>query len=136
MGEERTAVDLLRAWCAALSNLDAAGQVALLADDAVLRAPYAPEGVPPRVEGRAEIAPLLGFVANLFSAYRLTSTAFHATDDPDLAVGTAHADITLSNGQPYTQDLVFFVRARDGLIAEYTEYLDPIRAQAALGATA
>lgn len=133
---ERTADDLLRAWCAAFEARDPDAQVALLADDAVLLAPYAPEGVPPRVDGKDNIAPLMHFVGSLFSAYRFTALDVHATDEPGLAFGTAHAEITLKNGDPYTQDLVFLVRARGGQIVEYTEYLDPIRAQTALGAAA
>lgn len=136
MGEERTALELLRAWCAALEAGDVEGQIALLAGDAVLHAPYAPAGVPARVDGRSQIAPLLRMVGGMFSGYAFASLDLHATDAADLAFGTAHADITLAGGGAYDQDLVFLVRARDGLITEYTEYLDPIRAQAAMEAAA
>lgn len=136
MGEERTPVELLRAWCVALEARDTEGQIALLADDAVLHAPYAPAGVPRRVDGKAQIAPLLRMVGGLFETYTLTTQDLHATDALDLAFGTAHAEITLAGGAPYTQDLVFVVRARHGLIFEYTEYLDPIRAGEAMEAAA
>lgn len=129
---ERSAVELLRAWLEGLERLDVDGCLALMADDAVLLAPFAPEGLAPRYEGRAAYEPPLRMVGGLFRSLAWVEREVHATDDPELAVGIASARIVLAGGGDYSQDYVIFVRAREGEIIEYREYLDPVRAQQAL----
>lgn len=58
--------------------------------------------------------------------------ALHATDDDSVAAATARAEIVLANDQPYTQDYAIFVRSANGRITEWREYIDPVRAGAAL----
>jgi ketosteroid isomerase-like protein len=102
--------------------------VALMADEAVVYVPFASDPIPRRVEGRAAILPLFMQVGGLFKIFEWTSLAVHGTEDPALAIAFAHAEIELSNGDPYSQDYVLMVRQEHGRICEYTEYNDPIRA--------
>lgn len=131
---DRTAVDLLRSWLQHIEGLEVDACIDLLADDAVMLVPLAPEGLPRRTEGKPQIEQLLGLVGQMFRDFRFADVEVHGTDDPELAVATARSEIVLTNGDDYTQDYVFFVRARDGRIVGYTEYMDPVRARAAVAA--
>ncbi|MCW3016197.1 MAG: uncharacterized protein JWO02_3289 [Solirubrobacterales bacterium] len=129
-----TAVTLLGAWCDALARLDMTGCVDLLAADAVVRLPFAVEGLPDRLEGRAAIDPVFAMIGGMFSRLTWTRLELHTTDDPELAVAFASSKVDLTRGGEYIQDYVLVARERGGVIIEYTEYADPIRAAAALAA--
>jgi ketosteroid isomerase-like protein len=129
---QSTALNLLQTWCERLAAGDVEGLLALLADDVVVLAPFVPEPIPRRMDGRDAFGQAFGPIGQLFAEFRWTALDLHATDDPSLAMGTASSSITLVDGRPYDQEYVFAIRERDGLIAEYKEYMDPIRAHAAL----
>lgn len=128
----RSATELLEAWLDAVQRLDVAAAVPLFAADAVFRIPLTPVGLPPRIDGRDQIAEVLGMLGQMFTSLALSEVELHATDDPQLAIAAAHGEAVLANGDPYNQDYVFWVRARDGEILEYREYMDPLRAAAAI----
>ncbi|MCJ2176997.1 hypothetical protein MTR64_00310 [Novosphingobium sp. 2580] len=55
------------------------------------------------------------------------------TEDPELIVVTARAETTMADGTPYRNSYVIFVRIRDGVVIEHTEYLNPLAVMAATG---
>lgn len=122
---------VLRDWAACIERLAADGCTALMAEDAVLLAPFAPEPIPPRIEGAAAIGAVFRQVFGAFRRFRCFDTEIHATDDPEQALMTARSEIELANGGDYRQDYVM-ARVRDGRIVEYREFFDPVRAQRAL----
>jgi ketosteroid isomerase-like protein len=130
--DQTGALPLLQGYCERLARLDVEGCLELFAEDAVVRAPFVPDPIPKRMDGREAFAAAFRPVGALFGTFRWTALDAHATDDPSLAFATGSSEITLVDGRPYTQDYVFVLRERDGRISEYTEYMDPIRAQAAL----
>jgi len=129
---QTSAVDLLQEWCAGLARGDVEGCLGLLADDVVVHAPFVPELIPRLMEGRDVFADAFRFVGGLFALFRWTALDLHAGADEGCAFGIGSSEITLVDGRPYTQDYAFMVGAAGGRIVEYHEYMDPIRAQAAL----
>jgi uncharacterized protein len=127
-----SAKDVLKAWLDAIAaqNLDACA--ALLADDVLVRVPLAPPGVPPQITGKAAFEPVMRQVHSLFAGYDWFDMELFGTDDPEVAIATSGSKVTLADGRDYVNDYVVFARVRDGLIVEYREYFDPIRAGAAL----
>jgi ketosteroid isomerase-like protein len=124
----------LRRWCEGLAGGDVTANVALLHEDVVVRAPFAPDPIPTRIDGREAFAGALQMLAPLFTTLTWTSLDIQAAADPDLACARASAAMQLPDGRPYTQDYAIFVRVAGGLIVEYDEYLDPVRAGGAVTA--
>ncbi|HEX6389541.1 MAG TPA: nuclear transport factor 2 family protein [Solirubrobacteraceae bacterium] len=122
----------LRDLAACIERLDADGCAALMADDAVLIAPFSPAPLPNRIDGAAAIGATFRQIFGAFRSFAWVETEVHATDDPELAFMTARSEIKLANGGDYDQDYAMTARVRDGQIVEYCEYFDPIRAQRAL----
>ena len=127
-----SAKDVLKAWLDAIAAQDLDACAALLADDVLVRVPLAPPGVPPQIEGKAAFEPVMRQVHSLFGRYEWFDTELFGTDDPEVAIATSGSKVTLADGRDYINDYVVFARVRDGLIVEYREYFDPIRAGAAL----
>jgi ketosteroid isomerase-like protein len=107
----------------------------LLAADAVVEFPYAGSlGIPPRLEGRDAIRRYFVETIAGFEGLTFTDVRTHVTSDPDVALVEVHgaAHIT-ATGRRYEQDYVMLVKARQGRIALYREYWNPLPAIAAFG---
>ncbi len=60
----------------------------------------------------------------------------YATDDPNVAIAEWHASgRVVGNGNPYEMSYATFVRFRNGLIANYREYWNPVAFIAAMAGT-
>lgn len=105
---------------------DAVGFVDMLADDAVMDFPFAPPGLPARLEGRAAVADHLKRLAALIAFDRIGPASVRATA-PDVAVleftGLGRG---LKTGAPYEQRYISVIETRDGRIARYSDYWDPL----------
>ena len=108
--------------------------VALMAPDGYLEWPYRPPGVPERVRGRSEIRRHLAAVAA--GPIRLTEhrgVVLHETTDPQVVIVEYEAHGTVvPTGRPFRQTVIAVFRVRDGRIASYRDYLDPLPLMAAL----
>jgi ketosteroid isomerase-like protein len=131
-----TPKDTLRAWLEAIGARDMDACAELLDEHVVVRVPLAPEGVPPRIEGRAQFEPLLRAIHTGFASYQWTNLELYGTDDPEVAIATSGSTVELADGREYLNEYVVYARVRDGRIIEYREYFDPVRATAALAPTA
>ena len=66
----------------------------------------------------------------------LAAGGTYATDDPNVAIAGWHASgRVIGNGNPYEMSYATFVRFRNGLIANYREYWNPIAFTAAMAGT-
>ncbi|NJQ00853.1 nuclear transport factor 2 family protein [Streptomyces zingiberis] len=118
-------------------RLTSAGEVdawvKLFTPDGVLELPYAPDGVPRRVEGRdALVAHMRHFPETFDVEFR--DLVFHETLDPGLAIAEFRSVGTaLPTGKPYEQTCISVVRTDDdGLITHYLDYWNPLVAIEAL----
>jgi uncharacterized protein len=106
----------------------------LFADDVIFEFPYAPDGLPKRLDGIAALAahlerlgPMLTFgPMNLGNVYALGETAIFEFSCRGEGVDT---------GAPYNQDYISVVTLREGRIAHYRDYWNPLVVLTALGGT-
>ena len=99
----------------------------MVADDAVMEFPYAPPGLPKRLDGKAAITHYLTGIGDLIIFDRIGEPLAHATIDPKLIIvefqGFGHGAAT---GEPYDQRYISVIRIRDGLIVQYSDYWNPL----------
>jgi hypothetical protein len=110
---------------------DLAGFASLFREDGVLETPFAPAGMPGRIEGRENIARVLGVAAERAKAagrriVGYENVVVHQTIDPEVIVveftlvGAAGAART-----PYRSNYVQVVTVRAGQIVRFRDYIDP-----------
>jgi uncharacterized protein len=106
---------------------------AMFTEDAVLEFPYAPEGYPTQVVGRAN---LLAHHEAFARNFRVTfaDVRFHDTVDDTRVVAELDGEgVALATGRPYRQKYVCFIETRDGQISRYVDYWNPQVVADALG---
>lgn len=102
----------------------------LFADDGVLGYPFAPPGMPARLDGAAAIRAFHEQVAqatrSLFHIEGVDST-IHETTDPEVVVAEIeHYGTSDVTGGAYRFTALGVIRVRDGAIVSYRDYMDPI----------
>lgn len=98
-----------------------------VAEDVVLKLPYAPPGVPAELRGFRQARDALSSVWNTKKSFAWFDVVIRSTDDPDLVVATCRSEVLLASGKRYANDYVIFTRFRDGKVLEHTEYFNPLR---------
>lgn len=123
--------DLLRG--ALGSRLTADQEIAdLFTHDVVFEFPYAPEGLPRRLNGRAALADHLLRLEPMLKLSEFTLHAVHPSDDTVIVEFSCDGS-GISTGLPYDQDYISVVTLRDGRISRYRDYWNPLVALFALG---
>ena len=118
-------------------RLTAAGQtdewVKLFAPDGVLEFPYAPDGVPRRVQGHEALVAHMRTFPQTFDV-EFVDLVFHDTIDARVAVAEFRSTGTaIPTGKQYRQECVSVVHTDDdGLITHYLDYWNPLIAVEAL----
>jgi ketosteroid isomerase-like protein len=102
----------------------------LLADDCVVEAPFAPPGVPRRIQGRdAFVAWATPRRQALIGRIRFTAVrdvVVHETTDPQVAVVEYEVEaVREADGLRAAAPFAVVVRVRDGRIVLWREYQDP-----------
>jgi uncharacterized protein len=132
MREERmtTAVDVFKELAqVSVETSDATALVDLCADDVVFDFPFAPPGRPTRVEGKSALGEYLTAVSGRRRIEAVPNLEIHETVNPDVAIieMTMTGTVT-ATGAAYEQSYVAVLTVRDGLIARYRDYWNPLRA--------
>jgi len=118
-------------------RLTAAGRVdewvELFAANAVLEFPYAPEGVPRRVEGREALLAHMRAFPETFDV-EFVDLNFHETVDPSLVIVEFRSTgIAVPTQKPYEQTCISVVYTDDeARITHYLDYWNPLVAIEAL----
>jgi ketosteroid isomerase-like protein len=124
----------VRAFFATLEALGSGEQVAaLFADDGRQVMPFAPAGFPTRLEGRAAIARQYGGLPAAYAHMRFPGLTIRDLASPEEFFVTYRGDIALRAGGKYDNDYAGWFRVRDGRIAEFHEYFNPVVLQRAFG---
>ncbi len=125
--------DLLRA--ALGDRLDPADSLlGLFADDVIFEFPYAPDGLPKRLDGTAALSAHLGTLGPLLSFGPMTLGNVHA-DGATVIFEFSCRGEGVATGAPYNQDYISVVTMQDGRIARYRDYWNPLVVLTALGGT-
>ncbi|GAA4683330.1 nuclear transport factor 2 family protein [Pseudonocardia yuanmonensis] len=115
-------------------DIDALGEI--LADDVVVRLPFAPDPVPKVTEGREAVLALYSGFPHLVGPL-----GFHDLRISPLAadgefVAEYRSDTTmLATGEPYRNSYISTFTVRDGRISAFAEFFDPLVFLQAQGAT-
>ncbi|MBI1881724.1 MAG: nuclear transport factor 2 family protein [Chloroflexi bacterium] len=107
---------------------DADNQAELFASDAVWEFPFAPEGIPRRIEGREKIRSIAktGMERSKQSSRRLTgyhSVVVHETSDPEVIIVEfeLHGEI-IATGEIYQIPYIQVIRVSNGMIVSLHDY--------------
>lgn len=107
--------------------------VELFAPDGILAFPYAPEGVPQRLQGRDE---LLAYMVHFPETFDVTfaDLVFHETISPQLAIAEFRlTGRVIPTGKPYEQVCISVLFTdENGKITRYNDYWNPLIAIEAL----
>lgn len=106
---------------------DAGSFTDMMAEHAVMEFPYAPPGLPVRLDGRHAVARHLERAAGLVAFDRMGEPTVHPSTDPDVVViefdGFGHG---VATGEPYDQRYISVIRTENGQIVHYRDYWNPI----------
>lgn len=101
-------------------------------EDVVFEFPYAPDGLPRRLDGRAALDGHLARLGPLLSFGPMRLGSVHADGDTVIFEFTCRGTGTRT-GAPYDQDYISVVTLREGRIARYRDYWNPLVVLTALG---
>lgn len=126
--------ELLMAGLNGLVNGEVEPWLDMFTDDGAMEFPYALEGMPKRIEGREALANHLVRFPDRFDFSSFSDPTFHYSTNPEVMIAefSCQAQV-LSTGRPYNQSYVSVITIRDGKIANYRDYWNPLVALQALG---
>lgn len=129
-----SSVELLRHSLDTFLAKDMKGWSLLCADDVVAEFPFAPQGSPSRIEGRAALYEYLRNYPSVINVRSIPNLRIYSTDDPNVAIAEWSASgVVLTNGNPYEMSYATFVTFKEGLIVNYREYWNPLAFMQAMG---
>lgn len=124
-----TVDDLLRL----LAVGDVAGLSDLFAPDGVVEFPFAPPGSTRRLDGRAAVRNHLRDLFRTVTFTAVTARTVHVSADPETAIAEFEVDGTaLATTRPYRMRYIVVITMRDGRVALYRDYWNPLAAAWAL----
>jgi ketosteroid isomerase-like protein len=130
----RTASELFAESLRLLLAKDMTGYAGLWAADGVFEFPFAPPNYPARLDGRAAVEEYLRGYPDLLDVQAIPEQTVHKTADPDVVIAEFEAaGVVVSTGRPYRMRYVAVITARDGEIAHYRDYWNPLAAAAVMG---
>lgn len=101
--------------------------VELFAEDAVAEFPFAPEGYPRRVEGRASLGAYLRGLGAHVEYRSFPYLDIHETTDPEtIVVEFAAKGRVVATDDPFDMTYVVVVTAKDGRFTHYRDYWNPL----------
>ena len=98
----------------------------LCAEDVVAEFPFAPDGSPSVIRGRAALYEYLRGYPGTIDVHELPTTTISTTDDPDVVVMEwSLAGTVRKTGKPYNMRYATFLTFSGGRITIYREYWNP-----------
>jgi ketosteroid isomerase-like protein len=107
--------------------------VALFTEDARQLMPFAPQGFPTVLDGREAIRKQYAGLPAAYTHMRFPGLVIRDMASPNEFFATYRGDIGLNSGGRYTNDYAGYFVVRDGRIAEFHEFFNPIVLQEAFG---
>ncbi|MYS90584.1 MULTISPECIES: nuclear transport factor 2 family protein [Streptomyces] len=119
--------DLYRHSLRLLLEKDISAWVGLWAEDGVMEFPFAPPGWPRRLEGKEAIAAYMRPYPDHIDLHAFPDLRIHRTTDPETIVAEMRGVGRLvKTDSPYEMTYIAVVTVRDGLIASYRDYWNPL----------
>ena len=134
MSNQSTAAELLRRSLDTFLAKDMKRWTDMCDESVVAEFPFAPEGSPKRIEGRAALYEYLRNYPSVIDVRSLPTLRIYTTEDPNIAIAEWSASgRVLTNGNAYEMSYATFVTFRDGRIVNYREYWNPLAFMSAMG---
>jgi ketosteroid isomerase-like protein len=106
---------------------DIEGWVAMWAEDGRMEFPFAPPGGVTERRDKAEIREHMRAFPQMFRLDRVADLRIHHTLDADVVVVEFGVEgQALATGKPYNQRYIAVITLKDGLIASYRDYWNPL----------
>ncbi|UUN27490.1 nuclear transport factor 2 family protein [Streptomyces sp. FIT100] len=119
--------DLYRHGMRLLLDKDIDGWVALFADDALVEFPFAPDGFPSRLEGRAALAAYMRDYPDRIDMREVPRLDVLGTDAPGTVVAEMRVTgLLVATGEPYAMDYIVVMTAEGGRIVRWRDYWNPL----------
>ncbi|WP_436984082.1 nuclear transport factor 2 family protein [Streptomyces sp. enrichment culture] len=119
--------DVFRHSLRLLLDKDVEGWVGLWDDDGVMEFPFAPEGWPRRLEGKAAVLDYMRDYPDHIDLREIPDLTIHRTDDPATVVVEMRAVGRLvASGAPYDMTYIAVVTVTDGRFTHYRDYWNPL----------
>lgn len=115
---------------------DATSFVEMLAEDAVMEFPFAPPGLPTRLEGRDTIARYLETLAGLIAFDAIGPGRIVASTEDTAVLAFEASGQGLKTGASYEQRYLSVITTRSDLIVHYQDYWNPLPVVRALAGDA
>jgi ketosteroid isomerase-like protein len=126
--------ETVRAFFRQLETMDTGDRfVALFTEDAKQVMPFSPEGFPKLLDGREAIRNQYSGLPNAYTHMRFPGLAIRDMASPNEFFVTFRGDIGLKSGGRYDNEYAGYFTLREGRIAEYREFFNPIVLQQAFG---
>jgi ketosteroid isomerase-like protein len=128
MSDARSAVEIYQEAKRLSLARDLAGFAELFADDAIHELPFAPSGIPARIEGKESIRAYLTAISDTPMTHRsFDNMTIYETTDPEVVIAEYDAvgEVT-ATGQPYRLRYLQIARVRDGQIVLWRDYWNPV----------
>ncbi|MFJ9695622.1 nuclear transport factor 2 family protein [Kitasatospora sp. NPDC101183] len=101
------------------------------APDAVIRIPFAPEGVPQETVGREVMRERMKVTAGLWTFHAVDGVSVHETADPEVVIVEFRVHgRTAASGEEFSLGYISVMRIVDGLIASTRDYGNPLESAA------
>jgi uncharacterized protein YbjT (DUF2867 family)/ketosteroid isomerase-like protein len=123
----RSPADLYRHGLRLLLDKDIDGWVALSDENVVFEFPFAPEGAPKRLEGRAALADYMRGYTDHIDLHDFPYVEIHRTEDPETVVAEMRGvGLAAASGAPLDSSYIAVVTVRNGRITRYRDYWNPL----------
>lgn len=125
-----TPSDLYRRGLQLLLDKDIPAWADLWAEDGILEFPFAPEGWPKRLAGKAAIADYMRGYPDHIDVHDFPDVEIHRTLAPEtIVVEMRGVGRLVETGSPFDMSYIAVVTVEDGLITRYRDYWNPIAVQ-------
>lgn len=137
MSSNNDDLEVVRTYLANLSDLKIESLIAALHPDIVMIAPFAPEPLYPRkIDGKEAATAIFHSIPQIIAPPNFFDINIDPLQRPGEFICTLASDTkAIPTNLPYKNRYLFRITVRDGLIAGFTEYFDPIVLVKALGGT-
>ncbi|KOU90503.1 MULTISPECIES: nuclear transport factor 2 family protein [Streptomyces] len=124
-----TAAELYRHGLELLLEKDVAAWVDLWDTDGVLEFPFAPEGWPSRLDGKAAVGAYMRHYPDHVDLHDFPDVKIHQTTVPEtIVVEMRGVGRLVKTDTPYDMTYIAVVTAEGGLITSYRDYWNPLAA--------
>lgn len=116
--------DWLTAAFESLRDGDVDGFMRMYTDDAVHEFPFAREGAPRRLEGKAAIAEYMKILPERVKFESFDDVRVHEAGD-ELIVEATGRGTRPGSGEPFHMQYVWFITHHDGRVSHFRDYMNP-----------